>query len=472
MRFFCALSKADENDDGTMTVSGVASSEATDAAGEVVKASAIKAALPDFFAHGSGNLREMHQLSAAGTVDTAEVDETTAMTTISATVVDPVAILKIRSGTYKGFSIGGKVLERDAANRKLITKIRLNEISLVDRPSCPEAVFDVWKADGAEDEPMTEATPAAEPQAEPATETAAADVTPVVPAVEAPAPAPTASEPVAAEATAAVAEEPAQAEAPAAEGEAAASTGEVTEPVAKADGEAAVPEQVADPLARAAAALSALEASVAKAAGADDLAKGMYTVQRFADVISSIASIVSSCTCEADYEGDNSPVPAKLRAWLVSGAALFKEMASEEIDELVAEVMAQKAAAAEALSKAADADTLAKVSAERDDLLAKAAERDAAAAALADRVETLAKGLAKLAAEPAPAKTAGTFAKAAEATPVSKEQDAAGSTAAPAAATALTNDDVRKALDAMPEEERFLLLTKAAHARPIMISQV
>ena len=62
-------------------------------------------------------------------------------------MVDPLAVQKVRLGVYKGFSIGGKVLERDPADRRVITKLKLNEISLVDRPCNPEAVIDMWKAE-------------------------------------------------------------------------------------------------------------------------------------------------------------------------------------------------------------------------------------------------------------------------------------------------------------------------------------
>lgn len=41
-------------------------------------------------------------------------------------------------------------MARDPDNRKVITKIVLTEISLVGRPSNPEARFDVWKAAGAD----------------------------------------------------------------------------------------------------------------------------------------------------------------------------------------------------------------------------------------------------------------------------------------------------------------------------------
>jgi prohead serine protease len=147
LRLFAPLQKVDEQDDGTLVVTGYATTESVDSAGEVVLAKAIKAALPDFFKHGSGPLREMHQLSAAGIVTEAEIDSQN-RTRIVATVVDEAAIKKCLKGVYVGFSIGGKTLARDPDDRKVITKIRLDEISLVDRPANGEAVL-LWKASGA-----------------------------------------------------------------------------------------------------------------------------------------------------------------------------------------------------------------------------------------------------------------------------------------------------------------------------------
>jgi hypothetical protein len=40
------------------------------------------------------------------------------------------------------------IRQRDPDDKKIITKVRLDEISLVDRPSNPEARFDVWKVPG------------------------------------------------------------------------------------------------------------------------------------------------------------------------------------------------------------------------------------------------------------------------------------------------------------------------------------
>jgi hypothetical protein len=147
MKIFAPFRKVEAQDDGTIIVAGIASTEAIDADGEIIKASAIAAALPDFMRHGTGALREMHQLSAAGTVLRAEVEGGETM--IEAHVVDPVAVKKVQAGVYKGFSVGGKVMARDPALKKTITAVKLIEISLVDRPNNPDAVLTFWKAEAA-----------------------------------------------------------------------------------------------------------------------------------------------------------------------------------------------------------------------------------------------------------------------------------------------------------------------------------
>jgi hypothetical protein len=149
VRIFAPLAKATEQDDGTLTVEGFASTESVDKAGEIVTAAAIEAALPDFFQHGSGPLREMHQLKAAGRVDKAVVDSKK-RTWIRATVIDPLAIKKILARVYNGLSIGGKTLARDRKNPKMITKLRLDEVSLVDTPANPDALFEIVKASDAQ----------------------------------------------------------------------------------------------------------------------------------------------------------------------------------------------------------------------------------------------------------------------------------------------------------------------------------
>ena len=71
MRLYGAIQKVEPRDDGTVRVHGIATSEAVDEQGEIVRADAIRAAIPDYMRFPA--LREMHQLSAAGTTLEAEV---------------------------------------------------------------------------------------------------------------------------------------------------------------------------------------------------------------------------------------------------------------------------------------------------------------------------------------------------------------------------------------------------------------
>lgn len=143
MRLYGAIQKVEPQDDGTVRVHGIATSEAVDDQGEIVRADAMRVAIPDYMRFPA--LREMHQLSAAGTTLEAEVCED-GSTRIVAHVVDPVAVAKVKNQVYRGFSIGGRVTQREPGNPKAISSLVLSEISLVDRPANPEAVFDCWKA--------------------------------------------------------------------------------------------------------------------------------------------------------------------------------------------------------------------------------------------------------------------------------------------------------------------------------------
>src|ERR1700746_3442250 len=120
MKIFGLIEKIEPLDDGTVRVFGIASSEDVDEQGEIVRADAIRAAIPDYMRFPA--LREMHQLSAAGTTLEAEVGED-GMTRIVAHVVDPVAVAKVKSQVYRGFSIGGRVTQRETGNPKAITSL-------------------------------------------------------------------------------------------------------------------------------------------------------------------------------------------------------------------------------------------------------------------------------------------------------------------------------------------------------------
>ena len=148
--FFVAFEKVEKQDDGTMLVSGVASSEAVDADGETITAEAMKAALPDYMKFGA--IREMHQAIAAGSAIKCEVDAA-GVTHLEAKIVDPTTVLKIEEEVLKGFSVGGKITGRDPVNKSIITGIRLTEISVVDRPANPDAVFKLAKVEGEDESP-------------------------------------------------------------------------------------------------------------------------------------------------------------------------------------------------------------------------------------------------------------------------------------------------------------------------------
>jgi HK97 family phage prohead protease len=141
MRFYGTITKIDTDQ---RMVWGYASTEAEDGQGEIVRREALAAALADYMRFA--NIREMHRNSAVGIATEAELDDKGLY--LGAKIVDDDAWAKVVEGVYKGFSIGGKVTARDPADRNVITGVSLTEISVVDRPANPEAVFDCWKAAG------------------------------------------------------------------------------------------------------------------------------------------------------------------------------------------------------------------------------------------------------------------------------------------------------------------------------------
>ncbi len=148
-KLYAEIAKMEAQDDGTVKVWGYASSEAVDSDGEIIAAEAMKAAIPDYMKFGA--VREMHGSNAAGTAIEINVEDD-GRTFFGAHIVDPVAVTKVKTGVYKGFSIGGSVTARDELNKSQITGLKLTEISLVDRPANPDAVFTCYKADKPKDD--------------------------------------------------------------------------------------------------------------------------------------------------------------------------------------------------------------------------------------------------------------------------------------------------------------------------------
>jgi hypothetical protein len=267
-RIYANIEKVEAQEDGTLKVWGFASSGAEDSDGETITPEAMKAALPDYMKFGA--VREMHQSMAAGTAIEASVDDTTGKTMFGAHVVDPVAVLKVHTQVYKGFSIGGKVTERDPLNKKIIKGLNLVEVSLVDRPANPDAVFTMYKAASTPEDDVVELAELLD----------AGTVTPaqVLELIKA----------------SKSAEQPVPSEAPPQGG---------------------VPSTELVPA---------------------EIVKGMYSVADFASVLNSISYLASEAGWEAQYEGDNSPLPASLFKWLQDGIDIFKGMVAEETAEMVA----------------------------------------------------------------------------------------------------------------------------------------
>lgn len=311
VRLFGSFEKVIEQDDGTVKVYGHASSEAVDADGEIVKASAMSAAMPDYLKFGA--VREMHQSVAAGTAIEMEV-KTDGRTWFGAHVVDPIAVKKVYAKVYKGFSIGGRVTSRDTENPKMITGLTLNEISLVDRPANPEATFALFKADGipapaektAEDDDVEKARSGKDKLPTKVGETT---MTPI----------PEAASP---------ADKPAE-----------------TSQSARTESS---PDDKATPSAAAEGAATPVKEKVAKS---------MYGVANLAGMLDSLRYITQDAEWEKEWEQDGSPVPAQLRAWVALGAEILVAMTAEETAELVASL---QPANAEPILLAAENDDLEK----------------------------------------------------------------------------------------------------------------
>lgn len=141
MRLFGAIEKYDSQDDGSVIICGVASSELLDKQGDIISADAMRKALPEWMTWG--NIREQHSMNAVGKATRAEVDMD-GKTRITATIVDSEAVKKIKAGVYRGFSVAGECLSKMA---NVVTRLSLSEISICDRPVNPECVFSIWKAE-------------------------------------------------------------------------------------------------------------------------------------------------------------------------------------------------------------------------------------------------------------------------------------------------------------------------------------
>jgi hypothetical protein len=301
-RRFGEISKVVQNEDGTLNVYGIASTEERDGDDEVILASAMKEALPDYMKWGA--IREMHQPKAAGTALEAEVNEDTKQTWIGVHVVDPVAVKKVRTGTYKGFSVGGSVLERDEDDDRTITKLRWVETSLVDRPSNPGAEILIVKCETAkkgEQLPLSKADDTAKPGEKQYGDVDFADDKNKKYPIDTEAHIRSAWSYI---------------------------NKEKNQKVYSDEEVAAIKKKI----------VAAWKAKIDKDGppSAEKLAKGMWDVSALAQMLAQIRDLTSAAEYEAFWENDGSAMPLELRDWLETGAGILKDMADEEIEELIA----------------------------------------------------------------------------------------------------------------------------------------
>jgi hypothetical protein len=134
---YAGIVKMDDNGDGTLTVYGKATDDSIDIDQQICDPAWLDRAMPEWFMSG-GNIREQHSNIAAGVAQ--EYEQKNDGHYISALVVDPVSVKKVKARVLKGFSIGIKaprvVRDQKAANGRIIDG-QIVEVSLVDRPANP-----------------------------------------------------------------------------------------------------------------------------------------------------------------------------------------------------------------------------------------------------------------------------------------------------------------------------------------------
>jgi len=136
---YASILKYDENEDGTLMVYGNATDDSLDLDQQICDPAWLEKAMPDWFTSG-GNIREMHGPNAAGVAK--EYENKNGKHIIGVHVVDPLAVKKVKTQVYRGFSVGIKaprvVRDQKAANGRIIDG-SIIEVSLVDRPANPNA---------------------------------------------------------------------------------------------------------------------------------------------------------------------------------------------------------------------------------------------------------------------------------------------------------------------------------------------
>ena len=141
---YASILKMDEQEDGTLLVHGKATDDTLDSDAQICDPEWLKTAMPEWFRFG--NIREQHSSIAAGVATEYKNEGTEHF--ITAHVVDPNSVKKVKAGVLKGFSIGIRsprvVKDNKAAGGRIISGT-IVEVSLVDRPANPACTLTVAK---------------------------------------------------------------------------------------------------------------------------------------------------------------------------------------------------------------------------------------------------------------------------------------------------------------------------------------
>ncbi len=149
---FLPLAKVDLDQ---RTVTGVATAEQPDRAGEICDYTSSKPyfekwsseALAASRGKSLGAVRAMHGKTAAGKLTDIAFDDGAKRVVVAAKIVDDDEWNKVVEGVYTGFSQGGRYVKRWSDPETGLVRYTADpqEISLVDLPCLPDATFDVVK---------------------------------------------------------------------------------------------------------------------------------------------------------------------------------------------------------------------------------------------------------------------------------------------------------------------------------------
>lgn len=242
-----------------------------------------------------GNVREMHEKSAAGKItEPLGFDDVAKTITVCAKVVDDGAWQKVLEGVYTGFSIGGAYTKRWADETIKTAKRYIaapNEISLVDNPCMPGATFEFIKSAGG---------------------TEKRGFAPAVGTFEK-------DEAQLSQSLYKVCE----------------SLGG-SEPGASAHSKALRVMKKAEELKVDASGFAKAYVQAYGGEIGEKLEKSLYDVTTVADVLMQLNYCQSCLAYEAEYEGDGSEIPAKLKEVMTMLGAILVDLATEETKELLA----------------------------------------------------------------------------------------------------------------------------------------